>query len=121
MSQRLAFPLHDSLTRGACPARTDFTWDVTVATSPQQTDPPRVDTPPPPSGYIPIARGVDLQLAGGGLTMVSRLCTNASQDLSHDVFCQVNTTACKRRVSPGCVSTPMLCCRATLAITRSSR
>ena len=66
----------------------DFTWDVTVATSPHQTDPPRADTPPPPSGYIPIARGVDLQLSGGGLTMVQRLCTNASLDLNHDVFCQ---------------------------------
>ena len=97
----------------------DFTWDVTVATSPQQTDPPRADTPPPPTGYrknrnairtaistvrnvlggrvefcktgvsVPIARGVDLQLVGGGLTMVSRLCTNASHNLDHDGFCQV--------------------------------
>ena len=59
-----------------------------MPTHPQQTDPPRVDTPPPPTGYIPIARGVDLQIAGGGVTLVSRLCTNASLDLSHDVFCQ---------------------------------
>ena len=105
MSPRLAFALRFTETR-SLPARTDFTWDVTVATSPQQTDPPRVDTPPPPSGYIPIARGVDLQLAGGGLTMVSRLCTNASQDLSHDVFCQGNAgdhpvVALRARISPG--------------------